>query len=97
MFLRIGTVILIVSICTAGAAMLAGCGMELPHRPEFGFSWVSNEGKTQEQFYHDQAECRREVAMLNPPGPSGLGDRGWDMTDTRAFDECMHSKGWTKQ
>jgi hypothetical protein len=77
--------------------MLAGCGMELPHVPEFGFNWVSEAGKPQEQLYEDQAGCRREVAMLNPPLSSGPGDHSWDMNDMRAFDECMRSKGWTKQ
>jgi hypothetical protein len=94
---RIRKAILTLSFYAAGAFMLAGCGMELPHPPQLGFNWVSEEGKTREQLYHDQAECRREVRLLYPPDSSGPGERGWEMSDVRAFDDCMRSKGWTKQ
>jgi hypothetical protein len=93
----IGKAVLKVSFCALGVIMLAGCGMQLPHPPELGFDWVSKEGKSREQLYHDQAECRREVTMLYPPDSSGPGDRGWGASNMRAFDDCMRSKGWSKQ
>ena len=97
MLLRISKVILKASFLAAGAIMLAGCGMELPHLPEPGFNWVSGEGKSPQQLYYDQAECRREVTLLYPPEPTGPGERGWGMAESRAFDACMRSKGWNKQ
>jgi hypothetical protein len=98
MLLRISEVILKASFCALGAFMLAGCGsMQLPHIPELGFDWVSAEGKSQEQLYHDQVECRRQVMLQSPPDSSGPGDRGLGMTDTRLFDDCMRSRGWSKQ
>jgi hypothetical protein len=97
MLLDVSKALLKVSICAAGAIMLAGCGMELPHPPELGFNWVSKEGRSQEQLYRDQTECRREVTLLYPPASSGPGDQGWGMSDVRAFDACMRSKGWSKQ
>jgi hypothetical protein len=97
MLLRISKAILKVFSCAVGASMLAGCGMELPHAPEMGFNWVSSEGKSQEQLYHDQSECRREVTMLYPSDSSGPGDRSWGIGDAKAFDACMRSRGWTKK
>lgn len=97
MFLKLGKTILMVSSCAAGAIMLAGCGMELPHMPEPGYNWVSEEGKSQEQLYEDQAECRRDVTLRYPSDSSGPGDLAWGLGDARAFDACMRSKGWSKQ
>jgi hypothetical protein len=97
MLLRITARILKVFFCAVGAAVLIGCAMELPHVPELGFNWISKEGKSQEQLYADQTACRREISMLYPPDSSGPGNRSWDMSDMRAFDACMRSKGWIKQ
>ncbi|MGC9966458.1 MAG: hypothetical protein ABSE08_13730 [Syntrophobacteraceae bacterium] len=97
MLLRISKAILKVFACALGAFMLAGCGIELPHAPELGYNWVSREGKSQDQLYHDQTECRRDMTLLYPVDSSGPGDHGWGMGDARAFDACMRSKGWTKE
>jgi hypothetical protein len=79
-----------------GVIMLAGCAMQLPHVPELGFNWISTEGKSQEQLYQDQTGCRREVRLLQSEfsGPGGIG---WGMSEMRAFDDCMRSKGWVKK
>lgn len=78
-----------------GVIILAGCAVQLPHLPELGFNWVSTEGKSQEQLYQDEAECRRDVKLQSPEfsGPGG----GWGMSEMRAFDDCMRSKGWVKK
>ncbi len=80
-----------------GVIMLAGCAMQLPHIPELGYNWVSMEGKSQEQLYHDQNACMREVKLLQAPEFSGPGGAGWGMSEMRAFDDCMRSKGWVKK
>lgn len=82
---------------TVGAIMLAGCSMELPHLPELTFNWVSPEGKSQEQLYTDQSACQREVKTFQSPEFSGPGGVGWGMSEMRAFDDCMRSKGWVKK
>jgi hypothetical protein len=83
--------------CAAGGLMLAGCGIQWPHVPEFGFNWVSAEGKSQEQLYQDQTDCRRDVALMYPPDSSGPGDHGMGASNMKAFDDCMRAKGWKKQ
>lgn len=80
-----------------GVIMLAGCAMQLPHMPELGYNWVSMEGKSQEQLYQDQNACMREVKLLQAPEFSGPGGAGWGMSEMRAFDDCMRSKGWVKR
>ena len=80
-----------------GVIMLAGCAMQLPHVPELGYNWVSMEGKSQGQLYHDQNACMREVKFLQAPEFSGPGGAGWGMSEMRAFDDCMRSKGWVKK
>ncbi len=99
MLLSIRGVILMVLACLFGAVMLVGCGaMELPHVPEFGFNWISKDGKSQEQLSRDQSACRQDIMLRHPSDCSGPGSDGsWGMSDVKAFDECMYSKGWTKQ
>jgi hypothetical protein len=82
---------------TVGVIMLAGCAMQWPHVPELGYNWVSTEGKPQERLYQDQTECRQEVRLLQSPEFSGPGGVGWGMSEMRAFDDCMRSKGWVKK
>ena len=84
-------------LLTVGVMMLAGCSIQLPHVPELGFNWVSLEGKSQEQLYEDQAACRRDVQTFQSPEFSGPGGVGWGMSEMRAFDDCMRSKGWVKK
>ena len=84
-------------LLTVGVIMLAGCSMQLPHIPELGFNWVSPEGKSQEQLIEDQTACRREVRTFQSPEFSGPGGVGWGMSEMRAFDDCMRSKGWVKK
>ena len=79
------------------AAMLAGCAMQLPHVPELGYNWVSMEGKSQEQLDQDQTACMREVKLFQSLEFSGPGGVGWGMSEMRAFDDCMRSKGWVKK
>jgi hypothetical protein len=76
--------------------MLAGCAMQLPHMPELGYDWVSVEGKSKEQISRDQTACMREVKLQSPEF-SGPGGVGWGMSEMRAFNDCMRSKGWTKK
>jgi len=90
-------VILKLFFLAVGVIMLAGCAMQLPHVPELGYNWVSIEGKSQEQLYQDQTECRQEVRLLQSPEFSGPGGVGWGMSEMRAFDDCMRSKGWVKK
>ncbi len=97
MLLSLSEVILKVLICVFGAVMLVGCGMALPHMPEFGSNWISEEGKSHEQLYLDQSACRQDVILHHPSDFSGPGSDSWTMSDVKAFDECMYSKGWTKQ
>ncbi|MGA2403951.1 MAG: hypothetical protein ABSG91_19965 [Syntrophobacteraceae bacterium] len=97
MRLRTRGEVLKVLLFAAGVIMLAGCGMQWPHAPEFGFNWVSREGKSQEQLYEDQTSCRRYVRMLQGPDFSGPGGSGWGMSEMKAFDDCLRSKGWEKK
>jgi hypothetical protein len=80
-----------------GAVMLAGCSMQLPHLPEMGFNWVSTEGKSQDQLYQDQIECRREVSLIQSPDPANPGAAVWGMSQMKAFDDCMRTRGWEKK
>jgi hypothetical protein len=80
-----------------GVIMLAGCAMQLPHMPELGYNWVSMEGKSQEQLNQDQTACMREVRLIQSPEFTGPGAAGWGMSEIRAFDDCMRSKGWVKK
>jgi hypothetical protein len=79
--------------------MLAGCGMiEFPSKIEFGSNWVSPEGKSKEQLIEDQRECKRDMMLMSPQFPgSGMGGGGYDMSDIKAFNNCMRSKGWVKE
>ena len=97
MRLRTGRVVLKVFLFAACVLMFAGCSMQLPHAPEFGFNWESREGKSQEQLDADQAACSQEIRLLQSPHVSGPGAGSWDMNDMRAFDDCMRSKGWIKK
>ena len=71
--------------------------MQLPHVPEMGFNWVSTGGKFQEQLFQDEAACRREVSLIESPGSAGSSGAVWGMSEMRAFDDCMRSKGWIKK
>jgi hypothetical protein len=97
MFLRTGKVVLKVFLFAACVLMVTGCSMQLPRAPEFGFNWESREGKSQEQLSEDKTACMREVRLLQSPGVSGPEGSTWGMSDIRAFDDCMRSKGWIKK
>jgi len=97
MRLRTGRVVLKVFLFAACVLMFAGCSMQLPHAPEFGFNWESREGKSQEQLYADKTACMREVRLLQSPEVTGPEGVSWGMSDMRAFDDCMRSKGWIKK
>ncbi len=73
--------------------VFAGCSSV-----DSGPEWVSKEGKSQEQFFADQADCRQDINRKRGPGFTGLGGMGsgWDMNDMKEFDTCLRAKGWTK-
>jgi len=97
MRLRTGKVVLNVFLFATCLLMLIGCSMQLPRAPEFGFNWESREGKSQEQLYEDKTACMREVRLLQSPAVTGPEGGSWGMSDMRAFDDCMRSKGWIKK
>jgi hypothetical protein len=80
-----------------GAVLLAGCATELPHLPEMGFNWVSRDGRSQDQLYQDQMDCRREVSVGQIANPTSQGGTVWGMNEMKAFNDCMRSKGWVKE
>lgn len=88
-------------LLAAAGAMLSGCAdMDFPRKLDFNSNWVSRDGKSQEQFYRDQGECKRETLLVNPPAfPSQAGVDGsnWDMSNIKEFESCMRSKGWAKE
>lgn len=90
-------VVLRILFIAAGALVIGGCSLELPHMPEMGFNWESTEGKSAAQLEKDQAACRQEVRLSETPDLSNPGESGWGMSDSRAFDDCMRSKGWVKK
>ncbi|MHC1727054.1 MAG: hypothetical protein AB9866_13765 [Syntrophobacteraceae bacterium] len=82
-------------------SMFAGCStFEFGSKPDFGYTWVSPEGKSQEQLLADQTDCRRDMATTGSPasaGSAGVGSGSWDMGDYKNFDRCMRAKGWVKE
>ncbi len=80
---------------------LGGCStFEFGAKPDFGYTWVSEQGKTREQLIADQTDCRRDMSRASSPGLSGVSGAGggtWDNSDYRSFDRCMRAKGWVKQ
>lgn len=81
--------------------MLAGCApMDFPPKLNVGSTWVSREGKSQEQLYRDQTECKRDIMVGTTPGFSaqtGAGGSDWDTSGIRQFENCMRAKGWVKE
>jgi len=96
-----GGVILRLFFAAFALSLLAGCSLfDNPSRFDLNAKWVSKDGKTQEQLYSDQAECKRDTMMMSPPGfsgPGGGGGGGWGMSEMKAFDGCMQAKGWKKE
>ena len=90
-------VVLKVFLFAACVLMFTGCSIQMPRAPEFGFNWESREGKSQEQLYEDKTTCMRDVRLLQPPDVSGPEGGSWGMSEMRAFDDCMRSKGWIKK
>jgi hypothetical protein len=82
-------------------AMLTGCTpMDFPPKWTLGSNWVSREGKSQEQLYRDQTECKRDIMVVSPPGFSaqnGAGGSDWDTGSIKQFESCMRAKGWVKE
>ncbi len=97
MRLRTGKVLLTVFLFSACVLMFAGCSMQMPRAPEFGFNWEPREGKSREQLYADKTACMREVRLLQSPDVTGPEGGSWGMSDMRAFEDCMRSKGWIKR
>lgn len=84
-------------------SVLACCALEdFVPKWDYGSSWVSKEGKSRDELYQDQLECRRNVTMTHPadvqgPGSGGTYGSGWDLSDIKEFDSCMRSRGWIKE
>ncbi len=80
--------------------LLFGCDtfQLTPPSMEITTNWVQA-GKTPEELRKDQAECRRDIALVRPPSFSSGGppDEGWGMSELRHFENCMRAKGWKKE